>query len=121
MKTLRIIAILALIAGIALAGLGGYFYFYNLDEQRAEQYSAEQQKLLAGAESAKGTARERELLKEYEETKGVTELAWQHARQTRQSAILAAGGGVVLILVSIGAFFIVRKRRAIQLRDEARI
>jgi hypothetical protein len=109
MRFLRTVAIVVLIAGAAPAGFGGYFYLVNPVEQRTKQYSNEQQSLLAEAEIVEGTARERELMTEYDEGKGVTELAWQHARQTRQAAMLGAAGGISLIIVSAAAFFFFAK------------
>jgi Tfp pilus assembly protein PilV len=101
MKIIRIIAMLLLVVGIALTGLSAYGYFYSEDKSHALQLESEQAKLLAEAFRAKGTPRERELMKEYEEGKGVTELARQHARQTSQTIMLAAGGGLVLMAVSL--------------------
>lgn len=101
MKTLKVMTILFLVSGIALAGLGAYGYFFNEDKARAARYAAEQQKVLAEAFRAKGTPRERELMKEYGERKDVTELAWKHARQTSQTAMLLAGGGLALIVASL--------------------
>lgn len=108
MKILKIIAMLLLVVGIALAGLSAYAFFNNEDQASAEQYAGEQQKLLAEAFRAKGTPRERELMREYEEGKDVTELAWKHARQTSQTIMLLAGGGLALIVVSL--IIISRKR-----------
>jgi type II secretory pathway component PulM len=114
MKFLRIVATVVLVAGVILAGLGAYFFLINPDERRAEQYSNEQERLLVEAEIAEGTARKRELMKEYEEGKSVTELAWQHARQTRQTVMLSVGVGITLIVVSILALFIPWKKQTRQ-------
>lgn len=108
MKLLRIVAMLLLVGGIALTGLSAYTYFNNEDKSRAQAYTGEQQKLLAEAFRAKGTPRERELMKEYEDGKGVTELAWQHARRTSRTIVLAAGSGVALM---IGSFVMISRKR----------
>jgi hypothetical protein len=110
MKVLRIIAILLSVGGIVLAASGAYTYLTNEDEARANRYAAEQQKLLAEASRAQGTPRERELMKEYEEGKGVTELARSNARQTKQTSMMAAGGGIVLLVVSLGILIMTSRR-----------
>ena len=108
MKIIKIIAVLLLLGGIALTGLSAYTYFNNEDQAWAESYAGEQELLLAEASRAKGTPRERELMKEYEEGKGVTELAWKNARQTSQTVMLLAGSGLALMVVSL--VIISRKR-----------
>ena len=110
MKVLKIIAILLLVGGIILTGLSAYTYFNNEDRARAEQLSAEQTRILTEASQARGTPRERELMKEYEEGKGVTELAWEHARQTDQTVLLAALGGLALIIAPVLMLVISRKK-----------
>jgi hypothetical protein len=110
MKILKFIPMLLLIAGIAWTGFCAYGYFYNNDRSRALGYAAEQQSLLVEALRAKGTPRERELMNEYEGMNGLTELAWQNARNTRQTIMLAGGGGIALITVSL--IIISRKRRS---------
>ncbi|MEJ7713476.1 MAG: hypothetical protein WKF84_27435 [Pyrinomonadaceae bacterium] len=84
-----------------MTGFSAYAYFNNEDQANALRYAGEQQKLLAEAFQAKGTPRERELMREYEEGKDVTELAWKNARQTSQTIMLLAGGGLALIVVSL--------------------
>ena len=108
MKVLKIIAVLLLVVGIALTGLSAYSYFNNEDKARAESYTAEQEKLLVEAHRAEGTPRERELMREYEEGKGVTELAWENARRTSRTTMLGAAGGLALMIVSL--VIISRKR-----------
>jgi CHASE3 domain sensor protein len=110
MKVLRIIAILIALGGIMLGVLGAYTYLNNEDQARANRYAAEQQRLLAEAARAQGTPKERELMKEYEDGKGVTDLARNQARQTTQTAILATGGGLALIVVSLVTLMISRRR-----------
>jgi hypothetical protein len=110
MKILKIVATLLLVGGIALSALAAYGLLYNEDLANANRYAAEQSKLLAEAFSAKGTPRERALMKEYEDGKGVTELARTHARRTTQSAMLGAGGGLALIVVSVVMLIVSRKR-----------
>lgn len=109
MKILRIIAILIAIAGMGLGALGAYGYLNNEDQARANGYAAEQDRLLAEAARNQGTPKERELMKEYEEGKGVTDMARNHARQTTQTAMLALGGGVVLIVVSLIILMVSKK------------
>ena len=111
MNILKIISILLFVGGLALAGAGAYGFFYNEDQARANSLSAEQNRLLAEAVSAKGTPRERELMKEYEDNKGVVELVWRNARQTRQSAMLASGAGLVLAIASLVMLIISRSRK----------
>ena len=110
MKVLRIVAILIALGGIVLGGLGAYTFLTNEDEARANRYAAEQQRLLAEATRAQGTPKERELMKEYEEGKGVTELARTQARQTKRTAMLITGGGLALIGVSLLTLTLARKR-----------
>jgi hypothetical protein len=114
MRILSIIAMLLLVGGIALTGLCAYTYFNNEDRARAEQYSAEQEKLLAEAMRNHGTPKEKAAMKEYEEGKGVTELAWEHARQTRQTIIFLAAGGLVLIVVAFAVLMASRKKIKVQ-------
>jgi hypothetical protein len=114
MKILKIISILLFVGGIALAGAGVYLFFNNEEEARANSYSAEQNRLLAEAFRAKGTPRERELIKEYEGMKGLVEDAWRYARRTRQTAMLVVGAGLVLTIAPLAMLIISssRKRRA---------
>ncbi len=110
MKILRLIAILIAVAGIVLGALGAYTYVNNEDQARADRYAAEQQRLLAEAERNQGTPRERELMKEYEDGKGVTDMARNNAKQTTQTAMLSIGGGVALIVLSLVTLMFGRKR-----------
>ena len=110
MKILRLVAILIAVAGIVLGALGAYTYLNNEDQARADRYAAEQQRLLAEAERNQGTPKERELMKEYEDGKGVTDLARSNAKQTTQTAMLSIGGGTALIVVSLVTLMVGRKR-----------
>ncbi len=110
MKILKIISILLFVGGIAATGLSAFAYFNNEDQAHAEQYSVEQTKLLTEAAQARGTPREGKLMKEYEEGKAVTDLAWRHARQTRQTIMIIALGGLALMVVGVGILIVARKR-----------
>lgn len=110
MKILRLIAILIAAVGIVLGALGAYTYLNNEDQARADRYAAEQQRLLAEAERNQGTPKERELMKEYEDGKGVTDMARSNAKQTTQTAMLSIGGGIALIVVSLVTLTVGRKR-----------
>ena len=113
MKALRLLAIVIALGGVVLAAFSAYLYMSNEDEARANRYAAEQEKVLADASRAKGTPKEQELMKEYEEGKGVAELARNNARQTRQTATLMFAGGVVLLAISLLALFVTRKKLAV--------
>ena len=109
MKILKVISILLFVGGITATGLGAYTYFNNEDAARAVQYSTEQTKLLTEAAQARGTPTESKLMKAYEEGKGVTELAWSHARQTRQTTLFIALGGLALMAVGVVTLIVSRK------------
>lgn len=111
MKILKIISVLLFVGGIALAGSGVYLFFNNEEEARANGYSAEQNRLLAEAFRAKGTPRERELIKEHEGMKALTEDMWRYARQTRQTAMLSVGAGLVLTIAPLVMLIISRSRK----------
>jgi len=110
MKALRLLAIVIALGGVVLAAFSAYLYLHNEDEARANRYAAEQEKLLADASQAKGTPKEQAIMKEYEEGKGVAELARNNARQTKQTATLVFAGGVALLAVSLLTLFVTRRK-----------
>src|SRR5947207_1953025 len=103
-KRLRLIAIVSLLCGLAVAGFAAWSYFHahtlekDWPDLQKKSFELERQ-----SDSVKGTPEERRLVSEARDANRAASETLASAKSNSQRAVIFGIGGIVLILISIAS------------------
>ena len=103
----KIISIGFMVVGFVVIGLGGAIVASSENQKYCEEFHLKAIALLDEAAKAQGTPREKELTDDAQSESAMAEQMCGSAAQTRQNAMLVAGGGLLLLVVG----FVLSKRK----------
>jgi aromatic ring hydroxylase len=104
---LRVLAVLALLAGLLASAVAGYLLLTPSDEETAyEQKYREMNEKYKQAQTARDSAERARLLKESEEAAGSAKVWAEGARTRRTWHIAGVSVGVALVFVSLVVFLL---------------
>ena len=103
----KIIPIGLMVVGFVVIGLGGAMIASSDNQKYCEEFHLKAIALLDEAVKVKGTPREKELTDDAQSESEMAEQMCGYAAQTRQNAMLVAGGGLLLLVLG----FVLSKRK----------
>jgi len=103
----KTISIGLMVVGFVVIGLGGAIVASSGNQKHCEEFHLKAIALLDEAVKVQGTPREKELRDDAQSESDMAEQMCGDAAQTRQNAMLVAGGGLLLLVVG----FVLSRRK----------
>jgi hypothetical protein len=116
-RGLRVLAIAALLGGLAAGGLGGWLYTRARSQADAGMsLQRESLRLYDQSDAVKGTPEENRLIEEGERLEQSGNMTLASARSSRLWALVSGITSIILILISIATMMMHLKRKEIDSR-----
>jgi hypothetical protein len=109
MKAKKIVAVILLVAGIGLAGMGIYQSYFIEEQATCGKYLSDAKSKSNLAQAAAGTPKEAALKEEASIAMSGAESVCGYARQSRQTGMLMLSGGLISIIVSVVLLVVSRR------------
>lgn len=100
-KTKKIVAIILLVVGIGLIGIGVYLSYFIEEQTTCSRYLSDAERKSSAAKAAAGTPGEAALKEEASIAMSGAESVCSYAKQSKQNGMLMMLGGLISIIASV--------------------